>query len=330
MPIPTSPTPPRGPTAPDRRVLQHQAGAPRKRVVRAGPPPLSAGAVRIGAALLLLGAALTVGGIFPSYLGGSGSLAAQTARWLFVTIPLVAWVPGALLMTRARPAAVRMGTGLAFGSVWISSGLTAGGIGQLVATGFGPARAGFWLVVAGAGVAIVGVVIVLAALRRSRRSGAPVAGRRLLLAVTVIASAAAVVGYLPGWRVYRVTARTLKHADVVRFPGPFQAPWEVIVAEVAVVVGIGLLPLVAARWDDLRAGGAMILGVALGIGGLLALNLTDVLTAKPETLVPAAQVKSFDVRLSASLAWGFWVEAGALAALVLIALATMRPGRTPG
>jgi hypothetical protein len=321
----------------DPRVYEPQlarpAGAPRKRLVRTGPPPLSPRAARASALLLLGGAGLTLGGVFPPYLRTGGALSAELYKAGFVTIPAVAWALAAVLLLTARPDRVRWGTALAAGSVWIATGLDLAAVGQLVATGFHPADTGYWLVIGGNVLALVGVVTAIVALRRAALLGGPSTGRKGPASLLLLAAgAAAVIGYLPGWRHYRLTARTLRHAEHLTTPGPFNGPWEVIAAEVVIVAGLGLGPVIVSRWGDLRAAGAALLGSVLGLGGLLALNVGEVATAKPQAFVQAAEVKTLHVRLFASMTGAFWLEATAVAVLFVtgaVAVAVGRPTDRP-
>jgi hypothetical protein len=295
--------------------------------------------------LLVVGAAIVVGGLFAPYFRSEGSFSGHAEKWLFEAIPLVAWATGAALIATARPRPMRAGTVLAAASLWITAGLQLAALGQLVSTGFRPAKTGFWLFVAGDAVAIVAVGVALSALRRSALLAWPASrhgrtgnrwserGRWLhggLTALALVVGAAAVVGYLPGWRHYQLTARTLDHPERLSTPGPMNGAWEVIAAQVLVVAALGLGPLVASRCEDLRAVGAAFIGLALGVGGLMALNAGDVITATPRMFVEASAVRTLDVRLAATVTGAFWLESAAVAVLVVTGLALVVMGDRAG
>jgi hypothetical protein len=319
------------------------ARRPRKREVRTGPPPLSGPAVGLAGLLLLIGVAVSVGGLFPAYLRGGGALSAGTAEILLHVVPLVAWATGGGLLLAAvalirredarpprrpstaarragveRPGAVRAGVALAGGSVWIVTGLDLGALAQLQTTGFAAARLGFWLVIAGNAVALVGCALGWAALKRAGQLGATVPSRaagRVIGPLVAVAAVATVAGYTRSWRSFTVRAATFKAPEHFAVPGPFSYPGGVIAAQIVVVVGLGLLPLMASSWDQRRAAGCALLGVAVGLAGLVAFNVDTVVALDPRSLFEESIIRSYKLKVTASFGWGFWLSVAGLALL---------------
>lgn len=311
--------------------LRSQAGAPRKREVRRARLPLSARACRVAAAAIGLGVALGVGGWFPTYLAGSGTLAAQVSEILLHGVPLLAWIAGALALLAGRPGPARFGVALAGGSAAVVSGLDVSIFGHLVAVGFGSARAGLWLTLGGNLVADAGVAAGIVALVRAGELGWPERPSWPWLAAGVVAAAVAGTGYVPGWEVYHLYSKTLKQHAVEHATSGFSNAWEVVVGEVVVMVALAPLVVLASQWAHRRSAAGWVLGVVVGLCGLVAETSYELATpGSASTLgIPASAVKEYKLTIHVGYADWFLVELGGLAALLLLAgaLAAARPRR---
>jgi len=310
--------------------LGSQAGAPRKVATTRRRPPLPAHAGRVGAVLLAVGVAATVASWWPTYLAGSGSLVDGGAGQLLLhAVPVAGWLVGALLLAAGGGGRLRLGVGAAGGSAVVVSGLDVATLGHLVASGFGPARLGFWLTVAGTLVVDLGTLAVLRRLAGAGELGAPrrIRWRWLLASAPVVAAVG--VGFVPGWERYRVTAAAVHRHQSITTGSGFSNAWEVVVGEVVVLVALVVVPLLAAQWEDRGAGGAMILSVVAGLGGLVAETVVQVLTpVRGESLgFTAAQVEKYRITASLSADHWFVLELAGLAVMAVLGAALVVTGR---
>lgn len=357
-----------------------------------------------GGALVLLGLLLEVVGLFPGYVNHV-SVSAGWAETLLHVVPLVAWVVAGLLMLGLPQRFGGTGTFLGWGSVWVVTGLNLAALAQLAVPpakghwfeAFSAADAGFWLIIAGNAVALIGLIGATRGLstagREPLRCGAPqgltaadapaassspaahqavtaahqtvtapeggaedseapagteqgqapvgaeqgeVPGRRrrasgrlvgMATATPVwawvgpLAAAALIVGYCGSWRATSATVGKVHQTHAV--VGPFDVAGLVIAAQIVVVIGFALAGVLPVLLADRKAAGAFALGAVAAAGGLIALNIVEVV-AQPG--LSQQLIKEYHVHTSTGTS--FWVAlAGAVVLLMLGVLALGRGSR---
>lgn len=323
---------------PPRRIAAYelrpttQARAPRRRTVRAGPPPLSLLHARLIALLVLAAGGLAAAGIFFPYTVGAEPSSHHLSQIFLHGVPAVLWLLGGLVMFGASGAAVRCGNALAAGATLVTSGLTIVTVSALIPgdASLGPA---FWLEVGANALAVVAAVIGLLVLRRATGAGGFGGLRPVALGVTVLAGAAVVVGYVPDW--VTVTVKYHKgsthQSEKLPLTGHFSASWEIVVGHVVVLLGLAVAPVIASQWERLRPAGSLMVGAAAAIAAYLAAPVLEAID--PLGQFPAADRKklagaglSYSVHLRV---WFFVLAAGAAALLVLGVVQLLHRGSDP-
>jgi hypothetical protein len=327
----TDPGPPRPRAAPVAygSRLPSQAGAPRKRVILAGPPPLSTTATRACAAGLLVAVGLGVSGLFPVSTVGAPAESQSLAEILLHVMGPGAWFVGAVLMLAGTAGTIRVGNALAAGATVVTTGITVVSSSELIGSKVS-LGAGFYLGVASDLVAVVAAVVGFIVLRRSTAAGGLDRVHLWRLVPAVIAGVAIVAGYIPAWQRVHLASGTGKSRQTFTPPalGQFDARWEVIAGHVIILVGLVAAPIAASQWRRARAGGALIVGAVVGFAALV---LTTVAAARRPfaqfNKVQLAEIKK--ARLTESvhfLGWFYVLLAGVvlLAAVGVVALLARR------
>jgi len=333
-------------TAPGGR----NAGTPRKhtRVVHA--PPLRTGRARLAAALLLIGAALEVSAVFPTF-GSAGAqfptynlssldgpaLSSSLAAILQQVVPVVPWLVATALVASGTAPRLRAGLGLAAGTVGLTVALNLFVLAQVVHSGTQVADTGAWMALGGGLVGLIGVGVMVAEAAHSWNLGhllRPASGR---LVVALVAAAALCVSSAFGWVVYAVAITGANAENVAnQQPGAFQSPWPVMAVEVIFILVTAGLAVIAVAWAG-RAGAALSLGLALPlvgrVGGAL-VRIHNGLTLRQLGLTPGALAQQGVTReqlhLSTTPDHWLWVAIGGIVAFgLLAAYLAVRPELSP-
>jgi hypothetical protein len=229
-------------------------------IVPAGSPAASAGlgpGVVTSVALLVVGLAFGIAGLFPAYLGGS-SLAQQPDQLVPHLIYLAAWAAsGALILlggTRARAGAL-LGAGVSI----VTFGLFFADLGSAIAgTSYG---AGLVLALASWLACAAGTAVAFR-LRAPGRAGKPRGDEVGPVVMLMLAGVGAAVAFAPSWDSY--TLRTAAGATQSFTAGnAFANPAPMIVGDVAVMVALAAVVAVAALWRPIRFGAALLAGAII-------------------------------------------------------------------
>jgi hypothetical protein len=294
-----------------------QARAPRKRIVLAGPPPLSVKAMRVVGFLLLVSSGMAVGGLFLKYTLDAAPSSESTSAVLVHVVGAGAWLVGGFAIMVGKPAAIRMGNALAAGSALVTFGVTIVETSQLIGTGES-LGGGFWLEVGSNLVALLAGLIGTLVLARSTTER----GLRLrlwTLIPAVIAGAVVVAGYTQSWQRERITSGTAHKTEALKVPGQFDARWEVIAGHIVILAMLVGAPVLATQWRRRRPAGALMVGAVVGFAAFVL--PTYITTMHPLERFSASVIKELkQEKLTIAehlISWYWVVTAGALALAVI-------------
>jgi len=279
-----------------------------------------------GAGLLGLGVLLGLIGLFPSYIG-THSLAAQTEQLVPHLLYLLTWAVSAVLVAgglRARPGGARIGALLGAGLSAVTFGLFFADLGQVIA--YGGLGAGLllsllgWLAcAAGSVVALIAPSRATAAVPGSAEPGNPAArGGRSgpsrpraadagPIALLLLAAVGTVAAFVPSWDTYTLTQASTGASQTVTAGNAFASPAPVIAGNVAVIVAVVGVAVLAAVWRPARQGAALLAGAIVP----LAAQAISALIQASEPATPAmfgiSQSQAAGLTISSGLTPIFWV-----------------------
>lgn len=290
--------------------------------------------IAAGAGLLGLGVLLGVIGLFPSYVG-THSLAAQTAQLVPHLLYLLTWAVSAVLVAgglRARSGGARIGALLGVGVSAVTFGLFFADLGQVIA--YGGLGAGLVLSLLGWLACAAGSVVALIAPSRatavpgsagpgdpSAPSALPGRGARGArggpsrpratdagpVALLLLAAIGTVAAFVPSWDTYTLTQASTGTSQTVTAGNAFASPAPVIAGNVAVIVAVVVVALLAALWRPARQGAALLAGAILP----LAAQAISALIQAGEPATPAmfgiSQSQAAGLTISSGLTPIFWV-----------------------
>jgi hypothetical protein len=278
--------------------------------------------IAAGAGLLGLGVLLGLIGLFPSYVG-THSLAAQTAQLVPHLLYLLTWAVSAVLVAgglRARSGGARIGALLGVGVSAVTFGLFFADLGQVIA--YGGLGIGLVLSLLGWLACAAGSVVALIAPSRatavagSAGPGYP-PGRGGLsrpratdagpVALLLLAAVGTVAAFVPSWDTYTLTQASTGTSQTVTAGNAFASPAPVIAGNVAVIVAVVGVALLAALWRPARQGAALLAGATVP----LAAQAISALIQAGEPATPAmfgiSQSQAAGLTISSGLTPIFWV-----------------------
>ena len=287
-------------------------GLKRRPTVRPGTRGSGSAVAVAGAGLLGLGVLLGLIGLFPGYVGPQ-SLASQAEQLVPHVLYLAAWAASAVLIavggTRAR-----IGALLATGVSAVTFGLFFADLGQVISGGASLLGAGLvlsllgWLACAtGSALALVG-----AGVGRPDRLGGPGRPRAAdagPLALLGLAAVGTAVSFVPSWDSFTLTQTASGATQTITAGYAFANPWPVIFGDVAVMVAIVAVAVLAALWRPPRHGGILLAGAIVP----LAAQAISALVQVSEPATPAmfgisqAQASAAGLTITSGLTPAFWV-----------------------
>jgi hypothetical protein len=278
-----------------------------------------------GAAFLAVGVIFGIIGLFPDYTQGA-SLASSAPELVPHVIYLLAWAVSAILLLRGANAR-RAGALIALGTSAVTFGLFFADLGVVIAGGTSLGGAGLMLSLLGWLGCAAGSVLAL----MSRRDGlaAKPDGREAWLAtiLAVIAGLGAALAFAPSWDSYVLTtpAGILSSGtagDAFKNPGP------VILGDVAVMVILVAIVLVAALWRPVRQGAALLIGATIPLAGQVISAIVQVSERTPPQLfgISPSEAARIGLTITSGLTAAFWVFTAFVIALILL---SVRMATTP-
>ena len=299
------------------------------------------------AALLTVGVILGVAGLFPAYFGGS-SLVQQADQLIPHVIYLAVWTASAVLILLGG-ARLRLGALLSLGLSVVTFGLFLADAGTAIAGGGNSAGAGLVLALIGWLACAAGSVV--AFLHRPAGSavsvGGPAAGghaghqaslRRPRGAelgpavMLVLAGLGVAAAFAPAWDSF--TLRTAAgQSQSLTAGNAFSNPGLVIAGDVAVMLALAAVVIVAAFWRPVRHGAMLLAGAVIPMAAQAISAIVQVGGGASPTQfgISPAQASGLGLTISSGLTPAFWIYCGFLVALaVSCAWMIFTPHPAPG
>jgi hypothetical protein len=293
-----------------------QAAAP---AGRAGLPSA------VAAALLAVGVACGIAGLFPGYVGGT-SLADQPANLVPHVIYLAAWSASAVLILLGG-ARLRIGALLGLGTSIVTFGLFFADAGQAIAGGTNLAGAGLALGLAGWFTCTAGSALAL--WRRLAGALARPRGHELgPVVLLVLAGLGAAAAFAPSWDSYTLRTST-GLTQIVTAGNAFGYPALVITGNVAVMIALVAVVVAAALWRPSRHGAALLAGAIVPLAAQAVSAIVQLGQPPAPTLfgVSPGQASLIGLTISSGLTPDFWIYCVFVVALLLAcALLLVTPG----
>jgi hypothetical protein len=269
---------------------------------------LSRGRAWLAAALIAAGVVLGVIGLFPSYSGAS--LASQAANLWPHVIFLAGWAAGAILIFRGGNLQ-RTGALIATGLSVVTFGLFLADAGFPIADGSSLLGAGLVLSLIGWAACAAGSVIAFGRWPADwpRRPLGPDAG---VIAALIVAAIGVAATFAPAWD--KISLPTGSGVSLSETLGnAFSNPGAVIVGDVAVMLGLVAVVVVAVLWRPARLGWALIAGAMIPMAAQIVSALAQLgqTTTAAQLGVSPAQAAQLGISTSqvahTSLTAAFWL-----------------------
>ena len=281
----------------------------------------------IAASVLGLGVVLGVAGLFPDYLGGL-SLAQQPAVVVAHAIYLAVWATSALLMV-VGGTRLRVGTLLGLGVSVVTFGLFFADAGTPIAGGAHLMGAGLILSLVGWLACATGGAIAL----MGQSAGAPGRPHRhamgLFLALTLAALGAA-ASFAPSWDSF--TLRTSAGVTNSLTAGnAFSNPGAVIAGDLAAMIALVAVVVVAALWRPTLVGAALLAGaiVTMAAQAISALVQLGEHVAPSQFGISSAEAARAGLTISSGVTPAFWIFCAFVVALFAMCVRMLIPVRQP-
>jgi hypothetical protein len=306
-------------------------------------------ALLIGEGLLVLGVVLGLAGLFPSYVGGQ-SLLSQGYQVVPHLVYVIAWAisAGPIALSVSRPRAARLGALFALGLSAVTFGLFVSDVGEVVSGG---ASLGTGLVVSLLGwlACTAGAAIALVASCRDTDSARPGPARVMgstqsecgwpakpsrshlgPLALLVLAGIGTAATFAPSWDSYTVAQASLGTVKTILEGNAFSNPALVIAGNVAVMVAVVVVAVLAALWRPARQGALLLAGAIIPLAAQAVSALIQVSQPAYSFFgLTQAQAAQDGVTISPGVTPIFWVYCVfVISLLVSCAWLLTTPGRS--
>jgi hypothetical protein len=279
----------------------------------------------IAAALLGIGVALGIGGIFPDYLAGA-SLAQQTSELVPHLIYFTAWSASALLIvlggTRQRVGALLgIGTSIVtFGLFFADAGTAIAGGAHLMGAGLVLGLLGWLACAAGSTVAFV--------LRSDDAPAKPHGFEMGLILALILVGLGAAAAFAPAWDSFAL--RTSAGATQSLTAGnAFASPAAVVAGNVAVMVGLAVVVVLGALWRPIVLGAALLAGaiIPMAAQAISALVQLGQGTSPTQLGISATAAKAAGLTVSSGVTPAFWIYCAFVVVLIVLCVRMLIPPR---
>jgi hypothetical protein len=283
-----------------------------------------------GAALLAVGVVLGIAGLFPAYLAGA-SLSQQPAQLVPHAIYLAVWAASTVLILLGG-VRLRLGALLGVGISVVTFGLFFADAGTAISAGAHTAGWGLWLSLLGWLVCAAGSV--LAFLVRSA-AAPPAGGTRGWLArqgylhrprgselgpvvLLVLAGLGVAAAFAPAWDSYTLHTAAGQSQSLTA-GNAFSNPGLVIAGDVAVMVALAAVVIVAALWRPLYHGALLLAGAVIPMAAqaVSALIQAGEATSPTQFGISPAQATQIGLTINSGVTPAFWIYCGFVVALVV-------------
>jgi hypothetical protein len=299
-------------------VVNAAGRAPRTGLAQTGAARSGRMGATAAAALLGVGVILGVAGLFPAYLGGS-SLAQQVDQLIPHAVYLAVWTVSAVLILLGG-SRLRIGALLGLGLSLVTFGLFLADAGTAI-TGSGNASgAGLVLSLLGWLACAAGSVMAFM-LHPAGQPGTmakprgPELGPVMMLVLAGLGVAAA---FVPAWDSF--TLRTAAgQSQSLTAGNAFANPGLVIAGDVAVMLALAAVVVVAAFWRPIRHGGVLLAAATIPMAAQAVSALVQVGqgASSAQFGISSAQAAQIGLTISSGLTPAFWVYCGFLVVLLV-------------
>jgi hypothetical protein len=259
-----------------------------------------------------------VAGLFPAYLSGA-SLAAEPTNLVPHVIYLVVWAASAVLIVSGG-IRQRMGALLALGMSVVTFGFFFADLGTVISGGAHLLGPGLVLGLAGWLACTAGSVLAF----RLRAPDAPrkLDGRQgsavVMLTLAALAAIGTAITFAPSWDSYTIRAASGATQSLTA-GNAFANPAAVIIGDVAVMVALVAVVIIAALWRPVRLGAVLLAGAAIPMVAQAVSALVQV--GEPVSAsnfgISAAQAAQAGLTFSAGLTPVFWIYCAFVVALLM-------------
>jgi len=281
----------------------------------------------IAASLLGLGVVLGIVGLFPDYLGGA-SLAQQPAEVVAHAIYLAVWATSALLIVlggaRLRVGALLgLGTSaVTFGLFFADAGTPISGGAHLMGAGLILSLVGWLACAAGGGIAL-----------RGQPAGAPLRPHRhtlgLFLALTLAALGAA-ASFAPSWDSFTLRTST-GVTNSLTAGNAFSNPGAVIAGDLAAMIALVAVVVLAALWRPIVAGAAFLAGaiITMAAQAISAVVQLGEHVAPSQFGISSAEAARAGLTITSGVTPAFWIFCSFVVALIAMCIGMLIPEGQP-
>jgi hypothetical protein len=270
-----------------------------------------------GAGLLGLGVLLGLIGLFPDYIGSS-SLASQASQLVPHLCYLAGWTASAVLIAagvRSRPGLAPIGALLALGISAVTFGLFFADLGQVISGGAGLLGAGLMLSLLSWAACTAGAALAFTARPRGaagRAAGGPGRPRGHHagpIALLVLGAIGTVAAFIPSWSSYTLSQASTGTTQTITAGNAFANPGPVIAGDVAVIIAVVAVAVLAALWRPARLGAVLLAGAIIPLAAQAISALIQVSGhAAPSMFgISQAQASAAGLTITSGVTPIFWV-----------------------
>jgi hypothetical protein len=285
---------------------------------------------KVGAALLAVGVILGIAGLFPAYLAGA-SLSQQPAQLVPHAIYLAVWAASTVLILLGG-VRLRLGALLSAGFSVVTFGLFFADAATAIAGGAHTGGWGLWLSLLGWLACAAGTVLVLllrtAGVEQTGGARGWRAGRRYLgrprgaelgpVVMLVLAGLGVAAAFAPSWDSYTLHTAAGQSQSLTA-GNAFSNPGLVIAGDVAVMVALVAVVIVAALWRPIHHGALLLAGaiIPMAAQAISALVQAGEATSSTQFGISPAVAKQISLTIDSGVTPAFWIYCGFLVALVV-------------
>jgi hypothetical protein len=279
--------------------------------------------------LIAAGILFGIVGLFPGYLGGA-SLAQQPDELVPHAMYLAAWALSAVLLLlgpRSRPVPERSADGklpqagalLGIGTSAVTFGLFFADLGTVMSGGSQLAGSGLVLSLIGWLACAAGSTVAVSLWRAGSPRRARGTEAVLALALTAVAVLGAAIAFAPSWDRYTLTT-SAGSAVSLTAGNTFANSAPVIAGDVAVMVLLVAAVLVAALWQPVRLGAALLAGAIIPMVAQAISAVVQIGSAPSPSQFgySQAQARQAGLTITSGLTPAFWIYCAFVLAVVLI------------
>ena len=284
----------------------------------------------VGAALLGVGLILGIAGLFPAYLGGA-SLSQQPAELVPHAIYLAVWAASTVLILLGG-IRLRLGALLSAGLSVVTFGLFFADAGSAIAGGAHTGGWGLWLSLLGWLACAAGTVLAFLLrtagtkqtsdapgwLARRGHLGRPRGSELGPVVMLVLAGLGVAAAFAPSWDSYTLHTAAGQSQSLTA-GNAFSNPGLVIAGDVAVMVALAAVVIVAALWRPIRHGALLLAGAVIPMAAQAISALVQAGEATPPTQfgISPAEATRIGLTIDSGVTPAFWIYCGFLLALVV-------------